>query len=227
MDSIVFIMAHPDDVGAAQGGTALLLKEHFKLHVICATKGERGIAGVSYDEAAKIRELEEKNACDLINAELTFLGKINGQLYADKEICDEVTRMVDEIAPKAVITFWPVDYHEDHRAAAEIARKAVQFSKHSIELCFGEAGYLIQTTHFEPEIYVDITQVMPQKLDLIRCHESQNKDELLIDLFTGYGKMRGDEIGVAYAEGFRSVMDFGKKEDSILFQLSEAIAKHG
>ena len=41
-ESVVFVVAHPDDVAFFMGGAALLLKDRCKLHVICATRGERG-----------------------------------------------------------------------------------------------------------------------------------------------------------------------------------------
>ena len=43
MDSILFIVAHPDDLAFGMGGTALLMKDKFKLHIFCATRGERGM----------------------------------------------------------------------------------------------------------------------------------------------------------------------------------------
>ena len=42
--SIAFVVAHPDDVAFSFGGTAWLLHEQYKLHVLCASKGERGYA---------------------------------------------------------------------------------------------------------------------------------------------------------------------------------------
>ena len=50
-ESVVFIVAHPDDVANAMGGTAWLLREKYNLHVFCATRGQRGIAGKTPEEA--------------------------------------------------------------------------------------------------------------------------------------------------------------------------------
>jgi LmbE family N-acetylglucosaminyl deacetylase len=224
MESILYIYAHPDDI-STMGGTAWLLKDKYKLHAVCLTRGERGIADVGFDEAGRIREAEEIKACAMLNAELTFLDRINGELYADKEICEQVTALVDKIKPAAVFTLWPVDYHEDHSAVSEIARKAFYHSTCSFELIYGEAGYLIQTSHFEPDIYVDITAVKTKRDELMRCYESQNPDDHLVKLFTGYTIIRGKEIGCGHAEGFRSLMDYGRTDPSILLQLPEAREK--
>jgi LmbE family N-acetylglucosaminyl deacetylase len=221
MESIVLITAHPDDE-TTMGGTAWLLKDMFKLHIICCTRGERGIPDTPMDEAGRIREAELREAGALLNAELTFIDRINGDLYADQEICSQVTALVDEIAPRAAFTLWPVDYHPDHSAVSEIARKVFHNAQQSFELVYFEAGYLCQTTHFDPDIYVNITDVKKHRDALMRCHVSQNPDDHLVNLFTGYMEIRGKELGTAYAEAFRSLMPYGKTDKSILFELKEA-----
>jgi LmbE family N-acetylglucosaminyl deacetylase len=91
--SIVFVVAHPDDLAIIMGGTALLLKDRYQLHVLCASKGERGYPwkGVGRlkpinPEIATIRAKEEKAACAMLGANLTFLGQIDGEIFAGREV---------------------------------------------------------------------------------------------------------------------------------------------
>ena len=42
MKSILLVVAHPDDLAWGMGGTDLLLKDRYHLHVVCATTGECG-----------------------------------------------------------------------------------------------------------------------------------------------------------------------------------------
>lgn len=87
MESVLFVVPHPDDLAYGMGGIAFLLRDKFDLHLLCATKGERGIPGRSLDETGITREEEQKAACELLGANLNFLGKIDRELYADIETC--------------------------------------------------------------------------------------------------------------------------------------------
>ena len=104
MESVLFVFAHPDDAAYGMGGVAWLLKDKFDLHLICATKGERGLQGRSLTETAAIRDKEEKRECELLGAKLTFLDRIDRELYADAETCQQVADIVRKTAPVALFT---------------------------------------------------------------------------------------------------------------------------
>ena len=79
------------------GGTALRLTERYHLQVLCATKGERGVPGQAMEVMAAIREQEETAACAMLGAELTFLGLIDGEVFAGQEICERVAALLRQI----------------------------------------------------------------------------------------------------------------------------------
>lgn len=85
MDAIVFVVAHPDDVAYGMGGTATLLKDKYHLHVVCATRGDRGKKGTSMAETSALREKEEIAACKQLGAELTFLNLIDREVFENGE----------------------------------------------------------------------------------------------------------------------------------------------
>lgn len=205
MKSILFVVAHPDDVAAGMGGTALLLKGKYELHVICATKGERGVPGQSLAETGAIREQEEREACGQLSATLHFLGRMDGELFADRETSMKVVDIIISTDPVAIFTIWPVDSHPDHSAISEITKKGIFLSGKNPELIFSEEGSS-QTSHFTPDLYVDISDVIEKKMELIRCHTCQNRDDRLAPLFLEKSVLRGKESGFKHAEGFKTLL---------------------
>lgn len=202
MDNILIIVPHPDDVAFGMGGTALLLKERYRLHVLCASKGERGVPGQEMAMTAAIREQEEAAACAMLGAELTFLGLIDGDIFAGREICLQVADIVRRLQPVAVFTIWPIDAHPDHSATAEIAKKACSLAGFSGEFYYIEEGLGSQTTCFRPHIYVDVTPVFTERLRLLRLHACQNVDDGMVREVTARSEFRGLECRCHYAEGF-------------------------
>ena len=204
MESIAIIVAHPDDVATSAGGTLLLLKEKFKLHVFCATKGERGVPKKSMSEVAAMREKEEAAACKLLNAELTFLDRIDREVYADKPTSSLVANLLTKITPRAVFTMWPIDSHPDHSAISEITSKALFLSELNTELHYFPANIFSQTTQFEPDTYIDITSVIEKKSELIRCHKCQNVNDGMLKSHLDQSRIYGVSARVEYAEVFKS-----------------------
>ena len=224
--NVVYITAHPDDSSNAMGGTALLLKDTCDLHVLCATRGERGISGKTYEEAGAIREKEEAAACALMGAQLTFLGAVNGQLFADQAMCEKVAGILTELRPTAVFTLWPINEHEDHTAVYEITVKALMLSglQGTTELLMGENDIGGQTNQFTPDVYTDISGVIEQKRELVRCHQSQYPTDERRQYVIQRNVFRGRLARCEYAEAFKSfypVMGgrWGRPSGSILLDL--------
>ena len=220
MQSVLCVFAHPDDIAEGMGGMALLLKDKFDLHLVCATKGERGIPGRDLAETAAIREEEEKKECERLGATLHFLGRTDDELYADAETCRQVAEIVRETNPVAVFTLWLVDNHPDHAAVSELARRAMMMAHSPAELVYFEAGE-DQTMLFTPNVYLDISSVVDEKLELLRCHESQNRDDLLVRMSLRKAARRGAEADCDYAEGYVSLPPLEYDSSSIFSTLPQ------
>ena len=208
------------------GGTLLLLRGKVRPHVLCATKGERGCPGRPMDETAAIREAEERAACELLGAELTFLGHINGDVHAAQGVCDRVAGLLDELKPVALLTLWPVDRHPDHSAVSEIARKAAGLGEARCPILYYEAALSSQVSQFRPDVYVDVTDVWDQKIEVVRCHACQNPDDRLVDFTTKQCTFRGWECGCAYAEAFKTTRPMKMAPAALLAHLAETKRKY-
>lgn len=172
--NILCVEAHPDDVVHGMGGTACKLKDRYQLHICCLTRGQRGISGISLEETAAIRTAEETAACALLGAEVTFMNEMDQELFAHRALCEEVADLVRRLQPVAVFTLWPINV-PDHAAAHEIAVKALHLAGtfFTTELYMMENGIGGQTNQFEPDLYVNISDVIDDKLRLAACHKSQ------------------------------------------------------
>jgi len=222
MKNIVFIVAHPDDMAYGMSGTAWLLKEKYNLHVLCATRGEKGLPGVKTEtEAAAIREKEELAASrDLLGASVTFLDRIDREVFADKVTSEKVAEILIELNPVAVFTLWPIDSHPDHSAVSELTKKAIFLSELDCELLFCEESLDSQTTQFQPDIYIDISSVMEFKLQMLRKHVCQNSNDKMAQSAIKQSGARGMKRNVEYAEGFKTIHPLGTtRKNSILLEL--------
>jgi LmbE family N-acetylglucosaminyl deacetylase len=80
--NLMVILAHPDDESFPMGGTlAKAVAEGKHVHLVTATRGERGISAKSAAETAVLREAELRRACaELGVQQLTFLDYVDGTL---------------------------------------------------------------------------------------------------------------------------------------------------
>jgi LmbE family N-acetylglucosaminyl deacetylase len=227
---IVFVVAHPDDVAFYMGGTAVLLKDRYQLHVLCATRGERGYAWTGpgrippNPELAQIREDEEREACALLGASLEFLGVIDGDVYAERPVVERVADILIRLRPVAVLTHGPQE-KPDHAGAFLIALQALQKSG----LLSDTEMYMVlqhgTSTHCRyADLYVDISGVIDQKRNLIACHRSHHVEPDSVEHWIEPNAVIGRMAWCKYAEAFISAHPpmarrGGRKTGSILLEL--------
>jgi len=228
---VVFVVAHPDDVAFYMGGTALLLKENYRLHVICATRGERGYTWNGpgpmppNEEIASIREAEEREACEMLGASITFLGIIDGEVYAEREVIEQVAKMLLRIRPAALFTHGPQE-KSDHAAVYQIALQAL----YKANLFWETEMYMpLQdgTTHNYrcADIFVNISNVIAQKRKLVACHRSHHKEPDSVEHIIAHDVILGKLAICDYAEAYMTGLPlmaqrWNRKAGSILMELT-------
>lgn len=199
---VVVVGGHPDDPEAGMGGTmARLAAAGHAVHVLYLTRGEAGIPGVAADEAARVREAEARRACALTGATPHFVGQLDGQTRTDSEARAHFEAALLGLEPEVVFTHWPLDFHVDHRAAAELTFGAWAKKREAFCLYFYEVMSGWQSQTFHPTHWVDVTKVAATKKEACFAHASQKPDEW----WPHHEKMlgfRGLEIIVGAAEAF-------------------------
>jgi len=201
---IVCVGAHPDDPESGCGGT---LARYGALGnavtIVYLTRGERGIAGKSLDEAARIRTAECEAACRIIGAKPLFFGQIDGATEVTRAQVDAMQRLLASQTPDVLFTHWPVDTHMDHQVASMLTIRAWMAGGLGTPLLyFFEVDTGSQTEGFLPNTYVDVAPVLDQKKRALFAHVSQDGQGIWREHHEVMAQWRGREVGVAAAEAF-------------------------
>jgi len=225
-DRVMVIMAHPDDPEFSCSGTvARWAKAGSNICYVLCTSGDVGIAkpGMTRQEAAAIRETEQKEACRITGVdEVVFLGEPDGMLIATLELRKKLVREIRRFRPEVVITgdptrVWSGDSyinHPDHRAASAAALDAVFPAAGQPNLFedIAKDGYqahkprkVYVTTWDQADVYVNIEETIDTKISALRAHKSQMKDWDPEPRIKEWAATRGRGKEMAFAETFRVI----------------------
>lgn len=216
---ILAIGAHPDDLEISCAGTlAKLVKAGHEVVLCHASNGDKGHYEIPPQELARIRQREAKQAGEVIGCKTVTLGLKDGEIKASDENARlAVLELIRSVEPDFIITHDPNDYMPDH---VEVSKMVFDMSFLATVPGFSDrfppAGKVpalfymdnLSGMHFQPTLYVDISETFDTKIDMLRCHQSQlqwlkehdNVD--IVDCVETLAKMRGMQAGCKYAEGF-------------------------
>jgi LmbE family N-acetylglucosaminyl deacetylase len=221
----MFIFAHPDDIEFGVAGTAAKwAKKGCEVLYVVITDGNVGSheAGMTSEELATIRRKEQTEAANVVGASCIFLGYDDGFLQPTLELRKDLVRLIRRNKPNAVVCgdptlFFPSDTyinHPDHRAAAQAALDAV-FPASEMALLYpdlaeeGLAGHKVNFVYVhwgqEPNVYIDIGDVIDLKIDALRRHESQLGDWNPEEMVKNWSAEAGKRVGFDHAEAFRLI----------------------
>ena len=218
-ERVLAVVAHPDDAELLCAGTLARAKSDRAAIAVCALcRGDKGQPSQRVANLTAVRRREAAAAARLLGAQL-FLGE-----HADGTLTDGVgqRRQLIEIfrrfKPTLVLAHAPEDYHPDHRAASALAEAASWFcasrghKTRTSAMASPPALWFMDTVSmpgFLPGFFVDITDHVRLKLEMLSCHQSQllrDKDSdfsPLAELMQLQARTRGMQSGVAAAEVFQ------------------------
>ncbi len=215
---VLAIGCHPDDIEMACAGTLAKYKKRGDDVIIChVANGNMGHSVITPSELSEIRKREAQASGSIIQAEVISCDIGDLMVYDEKEQRDKVVNVIRYVQPDIVLTHSPNDYMPDHRAVSKLVFDAAfTASVPHYETKFkGVAAitpiYFMDTLagiDFIPTEYVDITETIDIKLQMLEKHESQIKwmrDHDGIDLsefVRTCSRFRGIQCGVAFAEAF-------------------------
>ena len=216
------VYAHPDDPEVSCGGTlAHWARAGADVWLVVVNAGDKG----SPDAATDPAELTERRAREVDAAAAVLglagverLGLPDGEVTNDLGLRGRLVELVRTHRPEVAICpdptaiFFGDSYvnHRDHREVGWAVIDAVAPAAGS-PLYFPEAGpphqisALLLSGTYEPDVWVDISDSLEDKVAAVQCHESRvgGDPALVAELLRTRTAESGAQAGVDHAESFR------------------------
>lgn len=184
----VVICAHADDMETMMGGLSWMLAQRgVVLHELICTRGDIGTHDPHYtrDTLAQVRREEARRAGQILGfSEVATLDYPDGEIEPSLHLRATIAHYYRLWQSDTLFTFdpsWAGQIHADHRATGRAALDALMPSRmelyHPEHLRDGVAvGKVSHVFLFSPavaDVYVDITEVYPKKIEAAMAHASQ------------------------------------------------------
>ena len=221
---LLVLAVHPDDAELGCSGTIIKhITQGKKVGIIDFTKGELGTRGT-----AETRTEESKNATAIMGIHVREnIGIRDGFFKNDEEHQLKLIKMIRKYQPEIVLTNALYDRHPDHGRASDLANDAIFLSGlRKIETSIDGISQqpwrprltlqYIQDTYIKPDIIIDISAQMEQKIEAIKAFKTQfnslGEDEpqtyistpAFLQSVIARAREMGKNIGAEYGEGFTS-----------------------
>jgi len=223
---ILAVGAHPDDIEFLCAGTlAKYAQAGHKVFVCHLCSGNRGHTTIPMEELGRIRTTEAVEAAKIIAAEALTLNIDDVDIFVDRETTLRVIDLIRQVRPDVIITHSPDDYMPDHTVTSKLVYDASfvatvphTVTKHKYHDKLAPIYYMdnMAGLNFSPTDYVDISDTIEIKREMLLCHKSQQQwlrehDNIdIIEFMETLSKFRGMQCGVAFAEAFRRLNVWGK-----------------
>ncbi|KYH30686.1 PIG-L deacetylase family protein [Neomoorella mulderi] len=230
--SVLVISAHAVDFVWRCGGTiARYAKDGSRVRILDLTFGERGESaeiwqsrpGITVDEVKRIRREEAEKASQILGAEIRFLDFNDHPLVMGMEHYLILVEELRDFQPQIVLTHHTEDpLNPDHPEVSAATYRALR--------CAQVPGVKPETTvtgpiktfmfepdqpefcNFNPDVFIDITDVMDLKVQAMKVVASQtylHENYTRRAEYRGYlaGRIAGDK-NIKYAEAFKRFAPF-------------------
>ena len=209
--NILAIGAHPDDI---EFGCAHVLIQEVRrgnrVKLLILSRGEASSHGTP-----ESREAESRAAAALIGADLEFLD-FGGDCHIQPtrahafEIAAEIRKFQPSIvlAPES-----DENQHPDHAVVGKLTRDACRFARYvGLKDLADQAPHAVAALYYyaitqplaDPDVVIDISDVLTVWDAVMRCHASQMQTRSYADLRLAAARHLGLSIGVEYAVGFHA-----------------------
>lgn len=181
---IMMIGAHPDDCDFRCGGIAFkYTRLGHQVQFVSLSDGSGGHQTLQPEQLAVRRRREAEKAARLAGIDYLVLDNKDCEIVADLAARQQVIRLIRQFQPDLILTSRINDYHADHRNTGILIQDAsyllivpntcVDVPAMTDMPVIGFFYDRFQNPPFEPEIVIDIDDVIDEKFQMLDCHESQ------------------------------------------------------
>lgn len=202
-NTILVFGAHPDDLEIGMGGTiSKLITLGYNVIMVIAT-----LPNFTSADKKEGRKLEAQSSATILGCTTPkFLDLQPEEIIFGRKMVNLIDSLIKKYNPHSVFTQWIGDSHQDHQI---LTQSVITASRDINNL------YMYETTipggitekSFRPQLYVDITKEMENKIKSLQCFKSQipRCGPLWIDAIVGRSIYRGYQMNTKYAEAFEIV----------------------
>ena len=228
--NVLAIGCHPDDIEINCAGTLAKYVAQGDTVTMChVANGNMGHKVIEPAELREIRAAEARKSASLLGVKIVSCDVDDLAVYeGSQQLRDKLIDVIREAQPDVIITHSPDDYMCDHVAVSRAvfdASFAATCGHYATSL--GRGGewdhvcpiyYMdnLAGTRFVPTMWVDVSEHIDKKLEMLECHVSQLKwmrehDHIdFADFVRTCAKYRGYQCGAAYAEAFSECLVYPK-----------------
>lgn len=225
--TMLVVSAHAADFVWRAGGTiAQYINRGHDVHLIVLSYGVRGECNdlwAKADQTAEtvraIRDKESRKAAGILGIrDPEYWDFEDYPLEITRERIDRLTDSIRRIRPDIILTHDKYDLmNPDHNAVSEYTFKcSVMSNSAGVQiagtaatkqmLIYGFEPHQTELSHYKPTMFIDITDTYEQKIQAMKCFESQAH---LIEYYAQRAFMRGNHArrasgrkDIRYAESF-------------------------
>jgi LmbE family N-acetylglucosaminyl deacetylase/CheY-like chemotaxis protein len=202
--TVLFIGAHPDDIELGCGGTLIKhVQNGDNVFALIFTNGEKGMADTSpidrQQESLKALTLAGVNPLNIY-----FLQYPDTELWqVRQEVMNNIAKFCNAFKIQLIYTHSNKAQHQDHVTIFEETMRGARKAW----------GIMAYESHgatnpsFSPNLFVDITDVISKKIDMLNCHQSQiTKNYLKVESVIALAQFRSSQSEeFHYAEAFEII----------------------
>lgn len=211
INSAIVISPHPDDESIGAGG--YLLKLHSKgcrIHWLNITDMSDKYGYSQAQVAVRSKQIETvKNKYGFISFFNLSLEPAGLDKVDKAYLIGSIKNILEKVQPELVILPYKYDVHSDHGVVFDAAYACVKsFRAPYVKkiICMevlSETDQAIESVAFAPNMYVDITEFMEKKLEILQNYVEEVKEVPFprnIDAIRGLASYRGATAYCRYAE---------------------------
>lgn len=202
-NTVLVLAPHADDECFSCGGSLVRhVKNGDQVKVVILTDGSKADFTGKYhkEDYIELREQEAINACEILGVtDVEFWRNPDRNLQCNISNIDRLSKLIEQYKPTLIYVPSPLEFHTDHRAAADIAWRAIQKSQPECLVAFAEINTAIRINSL-----IDISESIEQKKEACNSYQSQLDNIPYTDFTLGLNRYRALTVSsqCSYAEGF-------------------------